>query len=122
MSVSQKDEAWRRKPSFDVEECYSYYRGVQTRAIRFILKGPHMFEDQHRVLSGLVCANCMEPFPAKPGPDTLQYFIDSNIRYPQPNWHDLVRQSRCPMCADEVSYEYAALLDEGQLPTPESYQ
>lgn len=119
MSVSQKDDSWRRRPEYIAEECYSYYRGEKTRAIRWIITGPHMEEDAERLLKGLVCSNCLEPFPAKPGPDTLQLFIDANLHYPYPEgvWHDLVRQSRCPMCQDEVSYEYANLLHEGQLPS-----
>lgn len=122
MSVSQRDEAWRRKPKYTVEECYTLTPHGLSRGIRFILLSDgNALKDQHRILSGLVCANCMEPFPAKPGRDTLQLFIDSNIRYPRPDreWHDLVRQGHCPMCGDEVSYEYAALMDEGQLPVPE---
>jgi hypothetical protein len=116
--VSQVDDRWRRRPQYVAEECYSFYRGQKTRAIRFNIVGPHQKEDGERLLKGLVCSNCMEPFPAKPGPDTLQLFIDANAFYPQENWHDLVRQSRCPMCGDEVSYEYANLLFEGTLPTP----
>jgi hypothetical protein len=118
--IEQKDQAWRRKPSFDVEECYTQTRDGLSRGIRYIIKGPHQYEDEERVLKGLVCANCMEPFPAKPGPDTLQLFIDSNLRYPhdQHVWHRLVRQGRCPMCAEEVSYEYANLMHEGTLPKP----
>lgn len=116
MRISQKDDAWRRRVDYVAEECYSYYRGERTRAIRFNIIGPHQEEDAMRLLKGLVCSNCMEPFPAKPGPDTLQLFIDANCHYPQPNWHDLVRQSRCPVCGDEVTYEYADLLFQGTLP------
>ena len=116
MRIEVKDEAWRRKPSYDVEECYSSYRGQMSRGIRFILKGPHAVEDSERILKGMVCANCMEPFPARPSKQSLQLFIDSGIRYPQPDWKNLIRQERCPMCRDEVTYEYAAMQFEGMLP------
>lgn len=120
MRVSQPDQAWRRKPTFDVEECYTLTPGGLNRGIKYIIKGPHQKEDEDRILKGLVCANCMEPFPAKPGPDTLQLFIDSNIRYPRDEreWHQLVQRGRCPMCGDEVSYEYAGLMHMGTLPQP----
>lgn len=121
MRVSQKDQAWRRKPSFTVEECYTLTKDGMSRGIRYTITGPwsQQLEDQDRILKGLVCANCMEPFPAKPDKSTLQLFIDANLRYPRDDWQDCVRRGHCPMCGDEVSYEYAMLFDEGVLPTPE---
>lgn len=92
-----------------------------SRGIRYTIIGPlaQQYEDQNRILKGLVCANCMEPFPAKPSRETLRLFEEANIRYPREDWKQCIREERCPMCGDEVSYEYAALFDEGVLPTPE---
>lgn len=80
--------------------------------IRWALKD----EDYQRAAAGLVCHQCLTPFPAPP---TLRYIKTwRSIAQPEWNWGDaamrdrglaLVAQGCCPICGYECSPEMLAL-------------
>jgi hypothetical protein len=111
---------WRRPIIAKVEECYDdTVEATGRRSVRHILDDNYQFDDLKRLAQGTACAECLEVFPAKPGPDTVGEFRKV---YDKPSgpvvlpWQARVIARCCPMCGSEISTEYFEALHEGVLP------
>lgn len=109
---------WREPVLADVQECYDLTaERMQRRSVRWILHDNKQFEHLDRLARGLICAECLEVFPARPGADTVTTFREV---YDKPAqrlpWRERVMAGCCPVCGSEVSPEYFQALHEGTLP------
>ncbi len=73
-----------------------------------------------RIRSGMVCPNCLEPFPARLGVANTSAWREHAHLYSKIRTKDelltLVAQERCPVCSTEVSHEMLNLTHRGADP------
>jgi hypothetical protein len=114
---------WRRPPTIVHVEPLArgpVLAGEET-AVQWTIGGPvaQQVEDAERLAKGLICPNCMEPLPAKPGLDSLVFFREVWTDKPEP-WRtralDLAAQGCCPVCACSVDESMHELFHEGVEP------
>ena len=113
-------ERWRRPPKvIHVEKRAS---GVvlndEETPVDWVIGGTvtEQMEDAERLAKGLVCPNCLEPFPARPGLDTLGRFREVWQDQPDP-WRTAalkrVAVGCCPICACSVDDAMHELFHQG---------
>ena len=113
---------WRRPPKvIHVEEtAHGPSMGDET-PVRWVIGGTiiEQSEDADRLAKGLLCPNCLEPFPAKPGLDTLSRFREVWADKPEPfrsRAMELVANGRCTACECSVDDAMHELFHEGVEP------
>lgn len=120
MTLSQRPPAppeagWRRKPNVRADGYEHSGAGyADTPTPRWVFEGPYAEEDIRRVMAGLLCPRCLQPFPCRLGSDTAAQIMSEMAPFGRPDKEArrLICASRCPMCAAEVSPE-AALIHYG---------
>lgn len=110
-------KGWRRRP--DVR-----YEGTETHGAafgdeptpRWHLWGPHAAEDLRRVMKGLICIRCFQPFPDRLHIGTRRMIMRDCGPFVGRSDHQvalLIDAGRCPYCTAEVSPEMATAFFEG---------
>lgn len=73
-----------------------------------------------RIAAGMACANCLEPFPAKPDIKNTKVWRDHAHHYSKIRTKDellaLVAKGQCPVCKFEVSTEMFNTTHQGKDP------
>lgn len=118
---------WRRPPEIvHVEERPVGPTLGDETAVSWVVGGSiaQQAEDADRLAKGLLCPNCLEPFPAKPMIATLPFFREAWADKPH-NWREralaLVAQECCPVCGCNVSDAMHEFFHEGvEAPIPRS--
>lgn len=108
-------EGWRRRPLVRAE-------GMETSGVAFVdatprwhLSGPHVKEDLERIMQGLICIKCWQPFPCRLGLGSRRRIMQDCAPFGRPDWEvaRLLDASHCPFCGAEVSPEMAAVFFHG---------
>lgn len=115
--MSRPAEAgWRRKPDVRAEGYETNGAGFANRPTpRWVLEGPHAEEDLRRVMQGLVCLCCWQPFPERLSSTSCARIMAEMSPFGRPD-HDarrLICASHCPICGTEVSPEMAQAFFRG---------
>lgn len=75
-------------------------------------------EGLDRIRAGLVCSNCLEPFPAPPNLANTHIWRDHSHHYAKIRTEDellsMVARGVCPICQTEVSHEMFGLTHKGR--------
>jgi hypothetical protein len=98
--------------------------GEEDIAVNWVVGGEvaQQQEDADRMARGLVCANCLEPFPAKPSLETLPFFREVWQDKPEPFRSQALARvavgccTACGCSIDDAMYE---LFHGGEEPAPE---
>ena len=117
MSVN---ENWR-KPLLDVyteETSLAVSNNPEDRGLKHIVSGPDRFDNVGRLLEGCACSNCLTPFPARPGLDTVHMFKQGQMNYiglrSEEEALALVAKCCCPICGWEQSLEMRDVMFMGR--------
>lgn len=113
-------EAWRRPPTIvHVEQTGNGpMLADEDLGVQWVIGGTitDQADDADRLAKGMLCANCLEPFPARPGLDTLPRFREVWQDKPDP-WRSTaltrVAQGCCPICAASVDDAMHELFHQG---------
>jgi hypothetical protein len=116
-------EAWRRPPTIiHVEQTGSgpVLEGEDV-GVQWVIGGSigDQADDADRLAKGLLCANCLEPFPARPGIESMTRFREVWQDKPDPfrsRALTLVAQGCCPVCAVPVDDAMHELFHDGVEP------
>jgi hypothetical protein len=113
-------EAWRRPPTvIHVETTGSGpMLAGEELGVQWVIGGTvkEQAEDAERLAKGLLCPNCLDVFPAKPGLDTVGRFREVYQDQPDP-WRSValarVAVGCCPTCACSVDDAMHELFHQG---------
>lgn len=113
---------WRRPPTIVHVEAQPLGASLDGETpVQWVVGGSvaEQAEDAERLAKGLLCANCLEPFPAPPSAATAPFFREVWADKPS-QWRDramrLVIQECCPICACPISDSMHELFHEGREP------
>jgi hypothetical protein len=116
VSTVVSQEAWKRRPKVRAEGYETSGAGFADQPTpRWHMWGEHVEEDKARMLQGLICIRCWQPFPVRLGPASANRIVRECGPFGRAD-HDakaLVRAGHCPYCAAEVSPEMAAVFFAG---------
>lgn len=112
-------QGWRRRPDvrFEGTETAGAAFNGERATPRWHLWGPHAQDDLVRIMQGLICVRCFQPFPCRLNLGSRRRIMEDCKPFMRPD-HQVARlidASHCPFCAAEVSPEMADAFFEGYM-------